>query len=223
MKNWKNLFIKDEDESEQQTSSKSSASSAPSFPLSEGSNHQQAATNTSPLIEEILEVYENGLKSINMPGYDFFEFYNTIKAGGSHSEAVYRMAFQMGKTMDSNISTQKLISDADYYISKIREVHESYSEQGRKKLASIESKLKGERDILTSEVSNLESEINRMKQQIQTMEAKLTETRAQLAKVAEPYLPNQAEIKEKLVANDQAMQSFVQKLVLVQSSISKYL
>lgn len=221
MKNWKNLFVKDEDENkEDDSSSKSTPTPSPSFPVGDTPYTTQKST---PLLEEILEVYESGLKSINMPGYDFFEFYNTVKAGGSHSESVYKMAFQMGKTMDATISSQKLASDADYYISKIREVHESYSNQGKKKLDSIENQLKSERDGLSSEASRMETEISKMKQQIQMLEGQLNETRQSLGKVEGNYKPKKDEIQEKLAANDQAMEAFVQKLVLVQSSISKYL
>lgn len=221
MKNWKNLFVKDEDENEdEESSSKSTTTPSPSFPVGNTPNTTQ---KSNPLFDEILEVYESGLKSINMPGYDFFEFYNTVKAGGSHSESVYKMAFQMGKTMDATISPQKLVSDADYYISKIREVHDSYANQGKKKLDSIESQLKAERDGLSSEASRMEAEISKMKQQIQMLETKLAETRENLGKVEGNHKPKRDDIQEKLNANDQAMEAFVQKLTLVQSSISKYL
>ena len=220
MKNWKNLFIKDEDETEDDDSSPKSTTPPPSFPVGNTPNTPQ---KSNPLFEEILEVYEGGLKSINMPGYDFFEFYNTIKAGGSHSESVYKMAFQMGKTMDATITPQKLVSDADYYISKIREVHESYANQGKKKLDSIEGQLKTERDNLSSEATRIESDISKMKQQIQALETKLAETRDNLGKVEGKHKPKRDDIQEKLSANDQAMEAFVQKLTLVQSSISKYL
>jgi hypothetical protein len=55
------------------------------------------------------------------------------------------------------------------------------------------------------------------------LEGKLGEARENLGKVEGKHKPKQDDIQEKLAANDQAMEAFVQKLTLVQSSISKYL
>jgi hypothetical protein len=221
MKSLKNLFIKEEEEPEE-------SEQKPSFPISGAnsspSNRPGPATNTSnPYLGEIVEVYEKGLESINMPGYDFYDFYLAIKAAGTQNESIYKMAFQMGKTMDANISPQKLASDAEFYVSKINEVYQTYAQKGSEKLRGLEEEQKAERENLTNQAKILEADIHRLKQEIITMEQKLSEARGHLTKVNEKYKPQEDLIKQKLMANDQAMQVSVQKLNSVKEGIMKHI
>lgn len=221
MKSLKNLFIKDESEENEPEEKiafpvvdSSSGFNLPTSPKSSGTN---------PYLNEIIEVYEKGLESINMPGYDFYDFYQAVKAAGAQNEAVYKMAFQMGKTMDSSITSHKLSSDADYYISKINDVYKTYAEKGSQKLNGLEAELTAEKEKLTGEVNEIEAGINKMRQQIMAMEQKLSETRNDLAKVTNKYKPQQDVIKQKLQANDQAMQVSIEKLNSIKEAITKYI
>lgn len=219
-KSIKNLFIKDDSEEE-------SPQEGNAFPVSDSDTpiSQSGAGNASsnPYLQEITEVYEKGLESINMPGYDFYDFHLAIKAAGSQNEAVYKMAFQMGKTLDSNITSQKLAADADYYISKLNEVYQTYSDKGKQKLNSIAAELKADKDGLTAEINHISGEITRLKQQILSMEQKLTETRNSLTKVEGKYKPQQDVINLKLQANDQAMHLNVKKLTSIKEGIIKFI
>jgi hypothetical protein len=225
MKSLKHLFIKDDSEEEQ-------AEEKMAFPVVEPNLSQNShfspsmpspGNTSNAYLNEIIEVYEKGLESINMPGYDFYDFYLAVKAAGAQNEAIYKMAFQMGKTMDSNITSQKLATDADYYISKINDVYKTYSEKGSQKLNSLESELKAEKENLTSEINQVEAEINKMRQRIMEMEQKLSETRNELVKVGSKYKPQQDVIRLKLQANDQAMQVSIQKLNSIKEAITKYI
>ncbi|GHN02018.1 hypothetical protein WSM22_35070 [Cytophagales bacterium WSM2-2] len=222
MKNLKDLFIKSDDEEEAKTLQKTEK---PSFPINEPVSKPSFETNKSnnPYLAEIIEIYEKGLESINMPGYDFYDFYVAVKAAGAHNETVYKMAFQMGKTLDSGITSQKLAVDAEYYISKINEVYQKYADQGRQKIDALASQQRNESSTLSSEVSQIESEINKLKQQIQTLDRKLSETKATLSKVDEKYKPQQEVVQQKLVANDQAMQMSVQKINTIKDGIGTFL
>lgn len=224
MKSLKSLFIKEDSEEEQPeekiafpvTEASSDASYTPSTP-------SPSASSSNPYLSEIIEVYEKGLESINMPGYDFYDFYLAVKAAGAQNEAVYKMAFQMGKTMDSTVTAQKLANDAEYYISKINDVYKTYSEKGGQKLNSLEAELKTEKENLTGEVNRIESDINKMRQQIMAAEQKLQETRNDLVKVSSKYKPQQDVIKQKLQANEQAMNVSIQKLNSIKEAITKYI
>lgn len=225
MKSFKNLFIKEEEE--QQDDSKPSFPVTPASPTFVPSNQPTLANSnlaaSNPYLAEIIEVYEKGLEGINMPGYDFYDFYLAIKAAGSQDEAIYKMAFQMGKSMDATVTSQKLSTDAEYYISKINDVHQTYQQKGNQKLEVLQSELKNEKEKLTSEAGKMESEITQMKQQIIALEQKLHETRGSLAKADEKYKPQQDVIKQKLSANDQAMQLSIQKLMAIKEGIQKYI
>lgn len=218
-KSIKNLFIKDDSEDE-------SPQEANAFPISHSdlpdNQNVPSGSSSNPYLDEIKEVYQKGLESINMPGYDFYDFHLAIKAAGSQNEAVYKMAFQMGKTLDANITPQKLATDADYYISKLNEVYQTYSDKGKQKLNSITAELKADKDGLTAEINHISGEIARLKQQIQSMEQKLTETRNNLTQVESKYRPQQDVINLKLQANDQAMQLNVKQLTSIKEGIIKF-
>jgi hypothetical protein len=224
MKSLKNLFIKEDEEQEAPAKEEKLAfpvGGTESFP---GQNQKMTpSTSTNPYFEEIIEVYEKGLNSINMPGYDFYDFFLAIKAAGSQNEAVYKMAFQMGKAMDGNITSQKLSNDAEYYVSKINEVHQTYSQQGNSKLSSLESELRKEKDSLAAEISQMEINVNKMKQEIIAIEQRLLQTRSTLNGVESKYKPQQDEIRQKLIANDQAMETSIQRLNAVKEGIIKFI
>lgn len=220
-KSIKNLFIKDDSEEENPQEGNAFPISPGDTPISQ--NVPSSTSSSNPYLDEIREVYQKGLESINMPGYDFYDFHLAIKAAGSQNEAIYKMAFQMGKTLDSNITPQKLATDADYYISKLNEVYQTYSDKGKQKLNSIAAELKADKDGLTAEINHISGEITRLKQQIQSMEQKLTETRNNLTQVEGKYKPQQDVINLKLQANDQAMQLNVKQLTSIKEGIIKFI
>jgi hypothetical protein len=229
MKSFKDLFIKSDDEEEAGQNQQPVSEPVTGFPVvnqSPSTANQSPALkkpNANPYFEEIAQVYENGLQSINMPGYDFFDFFTAIKAAGAQNEAVFKMAFQMGKTMDNSLTPQKLAADAEFYLSKLRDVHQKYADQGQQKLGSLNSQLRAERENLSSDANTMEIEISKLKQQILDLERKLSETRNTLSKVDEKYKPQQDVIEKKLQANDLALQSSLQSLNVVRDAILLYL
>jgi chromosome segregation ATPase len=158
-----------------------------------------------------------------MPGYDFYDFFTAVNAAGALNEPVFKMAFQMGKTMDASLTAQKLAQDAEFYLSKIKDVHQRYADQGKQKFDSLTGQLRSERENLSNEANGIEVEISKLKQQIQDLEARLNQARATLSKVDEKYKPQQDVIQQKMIANDQAMQISAQKLNAVKSAILQYL
>jgi hypothetical protein len=218
----KDLLIKDEGDDDNKPSEKNSEKL--SFPISGGnSSGQENFKSNNPYLEEIIQVYEKGLESINMPGYDFYEFYAAVKVGGSNNEAVYKMAFQMGKTMDASVTAEKLVNDAEYYLSKINEVYQQYSSQGRQKLEGLSTQQRNESESLTSEATKIEAEMVKLKQQLQTLDKKLAETKSTMSKMGEKYKPQQDAIQQKLNANDKAMEVSTQKINSIKDGISRFL
>jgi hypothetical protein len=229
MKSFKDLFIKSEDEEGEGQKEQPVSASVTGFPVTSqppSSSSQSPGFNKSnenPYLDEISEVYEKGLQSINMPGYDFFDFFTAIKAAGAQNEAIFKMAFQMGKTMDNSLTPQKLASDAEFYLSKLRDVHQKYADQGQQKLGSLNSQLRAERENLSKDANAMEVDISKLKQQILDLERRLSETRISLSKVDEKYKPQQDVIEKKLQANDLALQSSLQSLNVVRDAILLYL
>lgn len=228
MKNWKNLFVKSDEEevkaaspksTEQYTfpvnNSTSTSPTAPSFPVGGSSSIEQSAVN------EVLTVYEKGIDSINMPGYDFYEFYKAIGSISNAGEQAYNMAYQMAKSMDNTISPQKLIADAEFYISKINEVHSQYTTQGQQKINALQAKKNEEKNQLMNEIEQGTQQIAQLRNQLQAIESDVNQKRSTLTTIEGNYLPQESAIKQKLLANDNAKQISTMKLIAVKEGIQK--
>lgn len=224
MKNWKSLFIRDEDSDEKESSKPHEQFS---FPIENaGGNSGSSTPSASSMIDqsalnEVLTVYEKGVESINMPGYDFYEFYKAVSSIGSAGDQVYNMAFQMAKSMDSSISVKKLMTDAEFYISKINEVHNQYTMQGQQKINSLETKKNEEKSKLTQEIEHGTQQVNQLRMQLQALESDINQKRIALSAIDSKYQPQESAIRQKLIANDSARQISVTKLTAVKEGIQR--
>ena len=227
LKNWKSLFVKSDEEESNENSSFESLS----FPLNAASSNTAPpsaapAANYSPkdpALLDVLEVYESGLDSINMPGYDFYEFYKAIESTGHNSEQAYKMAYLMAKTLDKTISPGKFLQDAEFYISKINEVYNDYVRQGQQKLNAIQEKKQQEKGKLNSEIESSTKRIAQIRNELTQLEAEINTKRSQLARIDENNLPQEKSIQDKLYANDYAHKVSIDKLNIVKQCIQQYI
>ncbi len=224
MKNWKSLFVKS-DEVEEKSVPKTTSDSF-SFPIGNTPVTSMPAALSGGSIDqsvlnEVVSVYEKGIESINMPGYDFYEFYKAISTIGNAGEQTYNMAFQMAKSMDGNVTPQKLLGDAEFYISKINEVHSQYTMQGQQKLNSLEAQKNEEKNKLMTEIEQGTQQVNQLRNQLQALESEINQKRVTLSTVDGKYHPQESTIRQKLLANDNAKQISVIKLVAVKEGIQK--
>ena len=228
MKNWKSLFLKSTQEEEAGNNIQKNAKDVFSFPV----NTNQSAPNLNAqysnqtgiddkVLNEVIEVYEKGIDSINMPGYDFYEFYKAIGSISNSGEQAYLMAYQMAKSMDSTLTAQKLVQDADFYISKINEVHQQYNSQGSQKIASIETKKTEEKNLLMSEIEKGTQQISQLRNQLQVLESEINQKRTTLTTIYGNYKPQENTIRQKLLANDSAKHISIMKLMTVKENIQK--
>jgi DNA-binding protein H-NS len=225
MKNWKNLFIKTDGENEKKSPAPPSGSYT--FPVNNtvipGTPSPQPVGMDQQVLNEVLAVYEKGIDSINMPGYDFYEFYKAISSVGNAGAETYSMAFQMARSMDNSISSQKLVTDAEFYISKINEVHSQYTMQGQQKINEIDSRRNEEKNKLMAEIEHATKQVNQLRNQLQALESEINQKRISLTGVDARYSPQESSIREKLLANDSAKQISVTKLMAVKEGILKFI
>lgn len=227
LKNWKSLFVK--------TDGESSAKEEPpgfSFPVTETNVTEQPKykpDNLPPprvsktVVEEVIETYESGLDGINMPGYDFYEFYKAVSAGGSHSPQAYQMAFEMARAFDKSLTTRKLLQDAEFYISKINEVHGQYVTQGQQKLKSLADQRSAEQRSLQQEADNATQRISQLKAELQQLESLIREKQQALASIQQQNQPQEEAIREKLQANDLARKASIDKLTAISNGIQQFI
>lgn len=228
LKNWKSLFVK--------TDGDTSAKEDPpgfSFPVTETNVTEQPKKEfyrESPpkpaptdVVQEVIQTYEAGLDTINMPGYDFYEFYMAVSAGGSGSPQTYQMAYQMAKAFDKSISARKLMQDAEFYISKIGEVHGQYVSQGQQKLNALRDQRQAEQRSLQQESDQAAQRISQLKTELQQLEALISEKQKALASIDNKTLPQENSIREKLQANDLAKKASIEKLTAIRNGIQQYI
>ena len=227
LKNWKDLFIKKEEE---ELAKQATTATPYSFPIGNTTAAQQqpqaipsASTITDPAVSEVLKVYENGLDSINMPGYDFYEFYQAIMSTGSATEQAYNMAFHMAKTLDKTITAHKLVQDAEFYISKVNEVHSQYVTQGQQKLHALQEKKAAEKNKLNAEIDEASKRVIELRNELQQLETNIHNKRSTLGKIEDGYQPQEKTIREKLNANDQARLISIDKLSSIKEGILRHI
>ncbi len=241
MKSWKSLFVKDESEENEPSPTPASSKKKDddfSFPVTNvqvvAPNHVTSnyvpppitSANTitdNSVVNEVLAVYEKGLDSINMPGYDFFEFYKAINSIPNGGDQAYTMAFQMAKSMDNTLSPTKLMGDADFYISKINEVFSNYVTQGNQKLNEILNDKNSEKLQLNKEVEVASKRLEDLRKEMQSIEASINENRNKLTLVEGKYAPTENAVRQKLAANDNARQISIQRLQSVRDGILRIL
>ena len=228
LKNWKSLFVK--------TDGDPSAKEEPpgySFPVTDHNVTEQPKKEIIPdpslksaptdVVQEVIETYEAGLDAINMPGYDFYEFYMAVSAGGAGSPQTYQMAYQMAKAFDKNVSARKLLQDAEFYISKINEVHGQYVSQGQQKLNALRDQRQAEQRSLQQEDDQAAQRIHQLKAELQQLEKLIREKQQALASIDNNSRPQENSIREKLQANDLAKKASIEKLTAIKNGIQQYI
>tara|TARA_R110000796_G_scaffold88978_2_gene192360 strand:+ start:5833 stop:6561 length:729 start_codon:yes stop_codon:yes gene_type:complete len=168
-----------------------------------------------PYINDVMDMYEKGFDNLNQEGYDFYEYFKTVAKGGIDNEAVYAMAFTMGQAMDSGIDKRTLLDQAEFYINKLNEVHDNFSEQGENR----------KRDIITSketQESHLRDEVNELKREIDRLNSLKNQKDQELSRIDNEFSPEISEIDCKLQANDIAKDKLIEKIDQVVGGIKSH-
>jgi hypothetical protein len=231
LKGWKQLFVKTDTTATK--AGKEEATDAYSFPVSnpivtvsgntDHTGYTAPPVVSDPVVNEVIEVYEAGLESINMPGYDFYEFYKAISTTGAEGAHSYQLAFNMAKSMDKTLTVQKLLNDAEFYISKINEVHGQYVNQGQAKLQSLEQKKQTDKGQLQGEIDQHVARIAQLRAELQQLELAVNHKKGMLSKIDEGFTPQEKNIREKLQANDAARNASIEKLNKIRNGIATYI
>ena len=175
--NWKSLFVNDENASTT-TASKAEekidfpneptpTSTSTQFPQSSAPQRSQVTSSNidNAILNSVIEMYESGFESLNLPGYDFYEFFKAIKAVGSNDPNVYKMAFTMAQSVDAKVTKASLLDGANFYIKEINDVHEQYHTKGNAKKEEFQSSLLQQKETLSTEVAELEKQILQLQTQ----------------------------------------------------------
>lgn len=230
MSSWKNLIFADAEDSgnKKETPKKETKTFESKFPTdSANAGSEQSPTPVNvvtppiavspttaacePHMDKILDMYETGFNNLNMEGYDFFEFYQAILKAGNKPET-FSMALTMASTMDSSITKEKLLEQAQYYLDEISKVHQDYDGRGNAKKNEVVSQKENERQTLVNELNDIDAQIN----ELQTLKSQKQQS---LYGIDTTYQPRLTDIDCKLMANNEAKNKLVASINSVVSGI----
>ena len=172
----------------------------------------QSPIVSNDLLAKTIEMYEAGFDSLNQPGYDFYEFFKTVIAGGIENPAIYGMAFGMGSVMDKTITKDKLLVQSDYYITEINKVYNDYVAKGNSKKQEVINQKNHENESLVGE-------LNLMKQQLEQLQIQIADRENKLSVIDSKYGPILSEVEAKIIANDLAKEKILGSIEQVKNGI----
>lgn len=221
--NFKSIFIKDDEEDVSKNiveqPKASSLESTNQFPNKTFSKTTASISISEGVLNQVIDLYEKGFDSLNKPGYDFYEFFKSLHSVNDFSVSAYKMAYQMGKTLNPSLDQKGLIQSADYYISEINKVYENYKSQGETKKSDIVRNQANERTSSTNEIASIENQINGLKNQILQLEENKRKKEEQLSAIDSKYQPELKLIDEKLLANNNAKDIITNKINTVKHGV----
>lgn len=168
---------------------------------------------TQEQIDKAYSLYQNGFDSLNQPGYDFYEFFKMVVAGGIGNAPIYAMAFAMGKSVETKMTKEGLINQADFYLSEITKVYENYALQGDTKKNELVGRKSQENQSLLSEVDHL-------KQQIDALQVQLDSSIKRLNTIDSNYAEQLNEVDCKIKANMLAKDKIIGEIQSVKNGIT---
>lgn len=228
--NFKKLFVNDGDGEEDQTKTNNNPVST-KFPTSDtttstnifsglgfGSSQTSSFISSTPAqvsqehLDKAMEIYQNGFDSLNQPGYDFYEYFQSVTHGGIDNPQIYTMAFAMGIGMEKTMSKDKLLQQSEFYVNEINKVYNDYITKGNAK----------KQDLVVqknSENQSLINELEVMKQQLEALKIQMTDRENKLKAIGGKYEPLISDIESKLAANDIAKNKLVDTIEQVKKGI----
>lgn len=168
---------------------------------------------TQEQIDKAYGLYQAGFDSLNQPGYDFYEYFKMVVAGGIENTPIYGMAFAMGKSVEPNMNKAGLINQADFYLSEINKVYEQYSTQGNTKKGELVNRK-------ASEKQSLESDVDSIKQQIEALLIQQRASEKKLNEIDSNYAGQLNEIDCKITANNLAKDKIIGQIQAVKNGIT---
>lgn len=163
-------------------------------------------------IDKAFAIYKKGFDSLNTDGYDFYEYYTMVLAGGIENTPIYAMAYAMGKSVSPSITKEALVAKADYYIDEINKVYQNFTTQGNAKMQSIATNKSNEKQSL---VQQLES----VKQQMEALEIEKASCEKKLGAIDSNYAGQLNEVETMLSANSIAKDKIVGSIQTVKNGV----
>lgn len=133
-------------------------------PIPNPVNHLQNCDNE---VKSVLGVYEKMLADNNQDGYDFFEFYKTIMENDPNNIPLYQMVFNIAKSVDKNITSDKLKSSAEYYLKLIIDSFTNFDNECTIRLNQLDAEKEKRKVDLTDRLKTLETQMQDIKTEIE--------------------------------------------------------
>lgn len=216
--NWKSLFVNEQSD----TIDNNKPAAKTSFPKENNLKFPEQSSSVKPtltnkdvnsgVLDSVIEMYEKGFDSLNLPGYDFYEFFKAIKAVNSEDPSIYKMAITMAQSTDSKVTKDSLLQGSNFYIDEINKVHKLYEDKGSSKKEKIINNQLDKKNSLISEIAVVEKQILKLQNELSSKKIKLEAT-------DDSYMNEVSEIDQKIIANNIAKDKILQTITSVVEGI----
>lgn len=180
------------------------APSYPSFSVAQPDEH----------LAKFTQMYQAKLDEQNSTAYDFYKFFKGVISIGIDNQQAYQMALSMASAMDSSVTKDKLIAQADTYINELTKTYSQYVANGNAKKEDYLKQKTDENQALSTDLTNL-------KAQVEALNSQIMERQTQLSMIESKYQPLLSTVDGKLKANDAAKNDLVGKLTKVKNNLSQ--
>lgn len=168
---------------------------------------------TQEQVDKAYSIYQAGFDSLNQPGYDFYEYFKMVVAGGIENTPIYAMAFAMGKSVEPKMNKEALLNQANFYLEEINKIYETYAGQGNNKKSELLNRK-------ASEKQSLESDVESFKQQIESLLIQQRASEKKLNEIDSNYVGQLNEVDFKISANNLAKDRIIGEIQSVKNGIS---
>jgi hypothetical protein len=163
-----------------------------------------------------IDLYERGFDSLNQPGYDFYEYFKAVLAGGVDNSQIFTMAFSMANAMDKNVTKESLLSQSDFYTSEITKVYSDFVSKGNAKLSDVNNQRIAENESLVGE-------LKLMNEQLEMLTTQINDRKQKLSVIEVKYGTMVNDVETKIAANDIAKEKLLGSINKVKEGIKNNL
>jgi hypothetical protein len=185
---------------------------SPSFTPQSNFTPSQPSMVSSDIQRILDEQFTNHLTSINQPGVDFYEFMESVEVGDINSPQTFAMAFKMLANMEKSLTKERLIQQADEYLSKINDLYQHNLMSGENKKQSLNIEKENEKQSLSNDLTGLKEQLLLIQSQILDRENKLRD-------IESKYQPKLNDVVIKLQANSVSNNKLVDKITKIKNGI----
>ncbi len=170
-----------------------------------------------PTIQEDPEIkkrFDDFLTSINLPGYDFLEFFNAVK--NFEDANSYKTALSVASSFDASLNKEKLVKDSNFYIDSINKIVDEQRGQSQSRISSLNTDYNKTITDINKKMEDLQRKLIEIQNEIGTLAG-------QKPIIESKYQQDVEEVNRKMSTLVYYQEQIVNQINKVKTNIQNYL